>query len=540
MSLTVSHPLLVATTTPGFETFRKEEMRYGRQDREISVRPDRLADDDLRDLIRVATDAKDGKLVRAVEAILLARAGEFAKPVPNFKAFEGVLRAFLKKNIIDGWIYVEAQDGRVYPELVTLVEFEDTNSRGREIARVTLHTSAYGLNREGNSGVIGSRRKSHSFVAQDVARRRVSDILEASGIFKETAALKAEYLASMERHREVVAGKFAKQFRVNGKAFFFEEDDWTRRGEEMLGRRVIHDMEDKDYGPVQTSAESFLFEDDEAAGFVGAIPEHPLVRVFDLKSHDFYWVNSGFMTPYVYDKALRDKLVLPATHRDLLDVLTADLDAFTSDIIEGKSAGNVIMAKGIPGVGKTLTAEVYAELIERPLYLVHSGILGTNAKSIHTGLEMIFARAKRWDVVLCLDEADVFVSKRGNNIELNAIVAEFLRTLEYFAGLMFMTSNRSDDIDDAILSRCAAIIDYEAPPPEDARLIWGVMAAQNKVELDAELVSGLLKLFPAIAPRDIKMLFRLALRVSLSRSEPLSLEVFRRCAMFRAIKMAAA
>mgnify|MGYP002655347674 CR=1 FL=1 len=50
----------------------------------------------------------------------------------------------------------------------------------------------------------------------------------------------------------------------------------------------------------------------------------------------------------------------------------------------------MILCKGIPGVGKTLTAEVYAELIERPLYAVHSGSLGTDAATIEKKPEADF------------------------------------------------------------------------------------------------------------------------------------------------------
>lgn len=63
------------------------------------------------------------------------------------------------------------------------------------------------------------------------------------------------------------------------------------------------------------------------------------------------------------------------------------------------------------------------------------------------------------------------------------------------------------------------------------------MATQYEVELPQRLIEQLTQLFPKIAPRDIKMLLRLALRVSRSRGEVLSIETFRRCAMFRAIKM---
>ena len=141
--------------------------------------------------------------------------------------------------------------------------------------------------------------------------------------------------------------------------------------------------------------------------------------------------------------------------------------------------------------------------------------------------------------MLLLDEADVFVVQRGANIEQNAIVAEFLRALEYFDGLLFMTTNRPDDIDDAIISRCAAIINYATPCNTDAATIWRVMANQYEIKLDDSLINDLVNLFPSIAPRDIKMLLRLALRIAKSRSEELSVDIFRQCAMFRAIEMVA-
>ena len=55
--------------------------------------------------------------------------------------------------------------------------------------------------------------------------------------------------------------------------------------------------------------------------------------------------------------------------------------------------------------------------------------------------------------------------------------------------------------------------------------------------LDDALISQLLDLFPHIAPRDIKMLLRLALRMSQARQLTLDAELFRQCAMFRDIAM---
>ena len=119
----------------------------------------------------------------------------------------------------------------------------------------------------------------------------------------------------------------------------------------------------------------------------------------------------------------------------------------------------------------------------------------------------------------------------------NAVCAVLLRVLEYHAGLVFMTSNRGRNIDDAFLSRCAAIIEYPLASPDDARRIWNVLATHFGAQLPPALVDELVDLFPRIAPRDIKMLLRLALRVSAATREPLTLDIFRRSAMFRAIGM---
>ena len=48
--------------------------------------------------------------------------------------------------------------------------------------------------------------------------------------------------------------------------------------------------------------------------------------------------------------------------------------------------------------------------------------------------------------------------------------------LEYFNGLLFLTTNRVDDIDEAIVSRCIALIRFHPPQHDDRRRIWAVMS----------------------------------------------------------------
>ncbi len=203
------------------------------------------------------------------------------------------------------------------------------------------------------------------------------------------------------------------------------------------------------------------------------------------------WVHVQHLSEYRYRPELREKLVLPDHHRDLIDILTSHMDVLVQDFVPGKSGGTTILCQGAPGLGKTLTAEVYAEVVGKPLYRVHSGQLGTTAASVGATLMEILRRAMRWNAVLLLDEADVYIRRRGNDLEHNAIVAEFLRTLEYFSGLLFMTTNRTGDVDDAILSRCIATIQYETPGREDAVRLWRLQAEQCGASLSAALVDAL-------------------------------------------------
>ncbi|WP_432262993.1 AAA family ATPase [Cupriavidus sp. TMH.W2] len=482
---------------------------------------------EVRDLARTLGH---GRLQRAADAVLAARQGQVSLPVPTLEAFKEMLLAFLQHDLRDGWVYVEGQDGRLYPELVKDVVFDPGHqSRGADKPKVVLRTCFRGVGHNSQGRVAtGVHDKHYDFYPSDVTRKRVAQVLENSGLYKETEALRTAHDAMIARHDKFTRHAFARQFRLSGRAQYIEDDNWRRRGTEFHQRRVIHDLDVLDFRDLCAHVPSCLF----AGAADGEIPEQPVVRVFDLETHEFLWAHSEALTPHEYDKGLRDKLVLPASHRDLLDILTSDVEAFTTDLIEGKSAGNAILCKGVPGVGKTLTAEVYAEQIERPLYKIHAGNLGVTADVIETSLREAFQRAKRWNATLLLDEADVFVSPRGDDVQQNAIVAVFLRTLEYFDGLFFMTTNR-DEIDDAIESRMAAIIRYELPEPALLARIWQVMSLQFDAPLAETLIDRLVHAFPRLSPRDIKNLFRLALRVAKSKDAALDFDHFRRIAMFR-------
>lgn len=248
--------------------------------------------------------------------------------------------------------------------------------------------------------------------------------------------------------------------------------------------------------------------------YVPEIPIHPYVACFDLSSHKRLRIHVGNLSRYVYDKSIRENLVLPPNMSKLIDTLLATRSSTFFDVVKGKSGGTIILCQGAPGTGKTLTAEIYAEHLGRPLYTVQCSQLGVDLEDLESNLMKVLARGRRWGAVMLLDEADVYVTARGTDLVQNAIVGVFLRVLEYHAGVLFFTTNRGDLVDDAILSRATARVVYTRPTEEDQIKIWTNLAKANKVDITPEEIEDIVANHSNFSGRDIKNLLKLAILVS--------------------------
>jgi len=143
------------------------------------------------------------------------------------------------------------------------------------------------------------------------------------------------------------------------------------------------------------------------------------------------------------------------------------------DIITGKSGGCIFLLHGPPGTGKTLTCESVSELMKHPLYSITSGELGTNVDMLEKKLVQILEIAEKWNAVVLIDEADVFMEKRTTeDIQRNAMVGVFLRLLERYDGVMFLTTNRENTIDEAFKSRISVSLKYDYLTKEQKIAIW--------------------------------------------------------------------
>jgi hypothetical protein len=178
-------------------------------------------------------------------------------------------------------------------------------------------------------------------------------------------------------------------------------------------------------------------------------------------------------------------LVLPDNQKSIVKALVESHSFHAAenidDVIQGKGKGLVAVLHGPPGTGKTLTAEGIAELLKRPLYMVSAGELGTDSRSLEGELNKILDIAHSWGAVLLLDEADVFLEKRTiQDIHRNALVSIFLRLLEYFQGILFLTTNRVETFDDAFQSRIHIALRYGDLTAKAKRSVWKMFLEKVK------------------------------------------------------------
>jgi len=175
-------------------------------------------------------------------------------------------------------------------------------------------------------------------------------------------------------------------------------------------------------------------------------------------------------------EVFQQRLVLDQDKKDLVEALvTVHVDKscdVKTDFMAGKGEGLIMLLHGGPGTGKTLTAESIAELVQRPLYRVTCGDIGTNAEQVEKYLESALFIGSTWNCVVLLDEADVFLEERNKlDLQRNALVSVFLRVLEYYDGILILTTNRIGTFDEAFKSRIQLALHY---PPLDSKGRWEV------------------------------------------------------------------
>ncbi|KAI0881424.1 P-loop containing nucleoside triphosphate hydrolase protein [Annulohypoxylon maeteangense] len=202
-----------------------------------------------------------------------------------------------------------------------------------------------------------------------------------------------------------------------------------------------------------------------------------------------------------------------------------------NDFVQNKGQGRIFLLHGSPGVGKTCTAECVAELTNRPLLSLTSGDLSTNSYQVEKNLEYFLQLGERFGAMVLLDEADVYLeARRAKDIARNGLVSIFLRALEYYRGVLFLTTNRVQTFDSAFTSRIHVALHYHSLTDTDREKIW--INSFERLERDSggKVHVGLATREYAYESRDVKSLrwngreIRNALQTAVALAETEALE----------------
>lgn len=142
--------------------------------------------------------------------------------------------------------------------------------------------------------------------------------------------------------------------------------------------------------------------------------------------------------------------------------------------MHGLTVRSKLLFCGPPGCGKTLCAEVFANELGLPLFIVKldrlmSSYLGETA----TNIRKIFEFARRQPCVLFLDEFDAIARARddgGEHSELRRVVNSLLLFIDQIqpSGFLLAATNLDQSLDPAVWRRFDEVVWFDAP---DQRMI---------------------------------------------------------------------
>lgn len=222
---------------------------------------------------------------------------------------------------------------------------------------------------------------------------------------------------------------------------------------------------------------------------------------FDLKSKKWQALDVDYcQTPKIKTEAI-ENLVLPSDKQELIKALVHKYTSskrragavkaestWSADPIPNKGEGQIFLLHGPPGAGKTFTAECVAEFTSRPLLSLTCGDIGTDEFTVEENLSKWFKLAEIWGAVMLIDEADVYLERRSpNELTRNGLVSVFLRAMEYYRGILFLTTNRVGHFDPAFFSRIHVYIGYKPLDKPGRERIWRQFFEKLELERAGEV-----------------------------------------------------
>ncbi|CAI7586686.1 unnamed protein product [Penicillium pancosmium] len=367
-------------------------------------------------------------------------------------------------------------------------ELEDTIARKSDLLAngVVTHDLLWALFQPGDTvftGVVDARPRAFTCGSGDIDSKGIFRLNGSYVEFDGSISLPPKYHKDKAAIQEqlIARGKLWESF----KGYHYRQYDGAGKGS-FLGRQIKFNVK----GRIVIDTDAYCtFNPDEDIYLSSAISNKlfnderliatPVLRGYALKEKKWLEFFVDNVSGITWNTRAFESLVLPERQHHLKKLILAvakssskKLDDF-DDVFQGKGRGVIMLLSGPPGVGKTLTAEGVAEVMKVPLYVLSAGDLGTNPSQVEESLKDILTIVPRWGAVLLLDEADVFMEARNSaDLARNELVSIFLRVLEYYEGILFLTSNRAKNMDPAFESQIHVSIRYPELDATSRKQIW--------------------------------------------------------------------
>jgi hypothetical protein len=168
-----------------------------------------------------------------------------------------------------------------------------------------------------------------------------------------------------------------------------------------------------------------------------------------------------------------------------------------STLRQTATGGLRVLFTGDSGTGKTLAASYVATRLGAPLYRVDlSAVMNKYIGESEKNLSALLDTAAAADVVLLFDEADSLFGRRTEGKETgerfaNMLTHFLLTRIENHPGIVILTSNNRERIDDAFNRRLDLIIEFPQPGFEERLHLWRThLGARGPGEETCRLVAG--------------------------------------------------
>jgi SpoVK/Ycf46/Vps4 family AAA+-type ATPase len=199
----------------------------------------------------------------------------------------------------------------------------------------------------------------------------------------------------------------------------------------------------------------------------------------DKKKADLDW---DYLAGYENVKrSIEDTILLGLTHGEVYDQITAG-----TRMKHETNRPKAVLFEGPPGCGKTTSAKIIANQVNIPLiYMPIEAIMSKYYGESETRFSEIFEAAKSIGrSIIFIDEVDALASSREGGIHeaSRRILSTLLRKIDGFESdgdvLLICATNRSKDLDPALLSRLDISIKFELPDERMRALIFQRYAKQ--------------------------------------------------------------